>query len=299
MAAKRLLFALAHPDDESFGYGGMIAKYVAQGVQVDLICATDGDAGTIAPEYLDGVDSVRERRLAELQCAARILGFRHVVTYGYHDSNMMGHPDNDNPACLWYAEQHEPDALTRRVVETIRTLKPQVIVTFNRYGGYGHPDHIAIQRATTRAFERAGDADYTTGDLPPYQPQKLYYSSIPGFYVRFGIWQARLAGKDPRKLGRNNDIDMVAILDHIEPAHTRIDVTAFMDAWDASSACHASQGGGQNRRNLTRFLRRIMPVQQKLTRIHPAPAREYIDEDDLFAGVMVDQPQTEPLPVTR
>lgn len=298
MADKRLLFALAHPDDESFGYGGMIAKYVAQGAQVDLICATDGDAGTIAPEYMDGVESVKERRLAELDCAARVLGFSNVVTYGYRDSNMMGHPDNENPACLWYAEQHAPDALTRRVVETIRTLRPQVIVTFNKYGGYGHPDHIAIQRATTRAFTLAGDAGYITGGLPPYAPQKLYFSSIPAFYVRFGIWQARLTGKNPRKLGRNNDVDLVAILDHVEPAHTRIDVSAFMDAWDASSACHASQGGGQNRRNLTRWLRRFMPVQQKLTRIHPAPARDEIDEDDLFAGVTVDQPQDEPINLT-
>jgi LmbE family N-acetylglucosaminyl deacetylase len=273
----------------------MIARYVAEGAQVDLICATDGDAGTIDPEHLDGYDSVRERRLAELDCAARVLGFRNVVTYGYRDSNMMGHPDNENPACLWYAEQHDPDTLTRRVVETIRTLKPQVIVTFNKYGGYGHPDHIAIQRATTRAFTLAGDDSYITEGLPPYQPQKLYYSSIPAFYVRFGIWQARLARKDPRKLGRNKDIDLVAILDHIEPAHTRIDVTTFMDAWDASSACHTSQGGGQNRRNLTRWLRRIMPVQQKLTRIHPAPAHDRIDEYDLFAGVTFDQPEDDPI----
>ncbi len=297
MAAKRLLLSLAHPDDESFGYGGLIAKYVAQGIQVDYLCATNGDAGTIDPEHLNGYDSIKDRRLAELDCATRILGFANVYKLGYRDSGMMGNEDNENPASLWYTEQKNPDSLTRRVVEVIRQSKPQVIVTFNKYGGYGHPDHIAIQQATTRAFGLAGDPDYITGDLEPYAPQKLYYSSIPTLFVRIGIWQARLARKDPRKLGRNNDIDLVAILDHVEPAHTRVDVTAFMAAWDAASACHVSQGGGQNRRGLFGLLRRVMPIRQKFTRIHPAPAHDRIDEEDLFAGAKIDKPKAESMTV--
>lgn len=297
MAVKRLLIALAHPDDESFGYGGLIAKYVAQGVQVDYICATNGDAGTIDPEHLEGYESIKDRRLAELDCATRVLGFTNVFKFGYHDSGMMGDAHNDNPASLWYAEQNDPDSVTRRVVEVIRQAQPQVVVTFNKYGGYGHPDHIAIQRATARAFSLAGDADYITDGLPAYTPQKLYFSSIPTFFVRFGIWMARLNRKNPRKLGRNNDIDLVAILDHIEPAHTRVNVSAYVDAWDAASACHVSQGGGQSRRGLMRFMQLFMRTSQKLTRIHPAPAKDRIDEEDLFTGVSLDQPKAEPITV--
>ncbi|MCA9907518.1 MAG: PIG-L family deacetylase, partial [Anaerolineae bacterium] len=146
MSDRRMLFSLAHPDDESFGSGGLIAKYVAQGVDAYLICATNGDVGTVKPEYLNGYSSIAELRLAELACAASKLGLKQVFTLGYKDSGMMGSSANQDPACLWQAPQ---DQITRQVVETIRQVKPQVVVTFNKYGGYGHPDHIAIQRATT------------------------------------------------------------------------------------------------------------------------------------------------------
>lgn len=291
---KRLLIAFAHPDDESFGLGGLIAKYVAEGVQVDYLCATNGDAGTMDASYLDGYDSIAARRLAELDCATKVLGFSHVVKLGYRDSGMMGTPDNEHPQSLWHTEQTDPDTLTRRVVETLRQLRPQVVITFNRYGGYGHPDHIAIQQATTRAFHLAGDPAYLTRGLTAYQPQKLYYNSIPAFWVRMSIWQARLRGKDPRRMGRNADIDMVKILDYDEPPHVRVDVSAYMAAWDAASACHASQGGGITRGGLLSVMRRLLPVRQGFTRIVPAPVAHRVDEQDLFDGVRVDTPDPAP-----
>jgi len=132
--------------------------------------------------HLNGYSSVSELRLAELDKASAILGFKEVFKLGYKDSGMMGSDTSKDPASLWDTSQRDLPQITRRVVEIIRQVRPQVIVTFNKYGGYGHPDHIAIQRATTEAFRLAGDASYVT-DQPAYQPQKLYYTQIPAIMI--------------------------------------------------------------------------------------------------------------------
>jgi LmbE family N-acetylglucosaminyl deacetylase len=283
--SRRLLISYAHPDDESFGLGGLISKYVAEGVEVYLICATNGDCGTVAPEHLNGYESVAELRLAELDCAAETLGLKHVYKFGYRDSGMMGSETSKFAGCLWMADQPE---LTRRVVEVIREIRPQVVITFNQYGGYGHPDHIAIQKATTTAFFAAGSAEYETGQ-EPYHPQKLYYSGIAAASLRLSLTLLRLQGKDPRRLGKNKDLDLQAVLDHVEPVHALVDVRSYFNAWDAASACHKSQlGGGFMRYPL--FVRKIVTPRQGFTRIYPAPQANRVDEHDLFAGIKADEP---------
>jgi LmbE family N-acetylglucosaminyl deacetylase len=290
MSNGRLLIAYAHPDDESFGLGGVIAYYVSRGVEVYLICATNGDVGTVHPEMLNGYNSIAELRLAELDRAVEILKFKHVYKLGYKDSGMTGSETSNDPNCLWQAPQ---DEVARRVVEVIREIKPHVVITFNKYGGYGHPDHIAIQRATTEAFTLAADPNYDT-DQPPYQPQKLYYSGIPAWQLKLGIALMRLRGQDPRRLGRNKDIDILVIQDHIEPTHTTINIRNFYDVWEQASACHASQlGGGPSWRLPLSVRRRLMPW-QGFTRVYPAPATNRVDEHDFFAGVMLDEPVLTP-----
>ncbi|MDX2163216.1 MAG: PIG-L family deacetylase [bacterium] len=285
---RRLLIAYAHPDDESFGLGGLIARLVAEGVSVYLICATNGDVGTVAPEMLNGYASVAELRLAELDAASKLLGFAQVFRFGYKDSGMMGSATSQDPASLWQAPQAE---VTRRVVEVLREVRPQVVITFNRYGGYGHPDHIAIQRAATEAFSLAGDSAYVTGTLPPYQPQKLYYSNIQRRQLALMVQIMKLRGMDPRHVGKNKDIDVQAILDHCEPIHTLIDIRRWYDAWDAASACHKSQlGGGAPR--LPRWLRPLLLPNQGFTRVVPSPPADRVDERDLFAGVTADETRT-------
>ncbi len=286
MANRRLLIAYAHPDDESFGLGALIGKYVAEGVEVYLICATNGDVGTIAPEHMNGFNSVTEVRLAELECAAKVLGLKEVFKFGYRDSGMMKSAFNEDPACLWYNWHNHPDDVTRRVVEVIRDVQPQVIITFNKYGGYGHPDHIAIQAATTRAFTLAGDPTYNTGQ-PACQPQKLYYSSIPALLIRMGILMMRLRGQDPRRMGTNQDIDIQAILDYIEPAHTRVHISRYYGIWDEAGACHKSQGGGRGGW-FPRSLRRYFSPYQTFTRVYPEPTHARIDENDMFEGVRIE-----------
>lgn len=286
MSNRRLLISLAHPDDESFGTGGLIARYVAEGVDVYLICATNGDVGTVSPEMLNGYGSVAELRLAELDCASAKLGFKQVIKLGYKDSGMMNSETSQDPTCLWQAPREE---VARRVVEVIREIRPQVVITFNRYGGYGHPDHIAIQRATTDAFTLAGDPAYSTGGQQPYAPQKLYYTAFPRQLFRLYVLLARLRGQDPRRLGRNRDIDLQAIYDNIEPIHTRVSIRDYLQAWDDASACHRSQlGGGPPR--IPMFLRKRVASKQGLTRVHPAAPSGRVDEDDLFHGVRLDEP---------
>src|SRR5271166_245404 len=100
---NRLLICYAHPDDESFGLGAFIAKCAAEGVEVFLICTTNGDVGTVSPEKMVGYASIAELRLAELRCASEILGFKEVVTLGYRDSGMMNSADNADPRSSWQA----------------------------------------------------------------------------------------------------------------------------------------------------------------------------------------------------
>ncbi len=288
MASHRLLLSLAHPDDESFGAGALIARYVAEGVDVYLICTTNGDVGTVAPEMLNGYRSVAELRLAELDCASEKLGFKKVFKLGYKDSGMMNSATSNDPACLWQAPREQ---VARRIIEVIREIRPQVVITFNRYGGYGHPDHIATQRATLDAFTLADDPGYVTEGQQPYQPQKLYYTSFPKQLFRLYVALARLRGQDPRHLGRNRDIDLQAIYDNIEPIHTRIDIGDYLQAGDEASACHRSQLGGGTPR-LPMIVRRRIAHTQGLTRVYPNPEHEHVDEHDLFAGVELDEAVT-------
>lgn len=287
MAKARLLISFAHPDDESFGLGAAIPKWIDEGVDVYLICATNGDVGTV-PEGMRGqYDTVAELRLSELDCAMRILKFKAVYMLGYKDSGMMGSETSRHPASLWHQWEHHPHRVVGEVVEVLRQVRPQVIVTFNQYGGYGHPDHIAIQRATVRAFECAGDARFQPNGLKPYRPQKLYYSAFPKLTLRMQILSARLKGHNPRRMGINRDIDLVKILEHVEPIHARIPIADYFDVWEQASRCHASQGGGRITRT-SRWLRRLLYSKQGFTRAYPPPNHHRVDEDDLFAGVTLD-----------
>lgn len=281
MAVRRLLISYAHPDDESFGLGGLIARYVKEGIEVYLICATNGDVGTVAPEMLEGYNSIAELRLAELDCASEYLGLAGVYKLGFKDSGMIGSETSQDPTCLWQAPQ---EVVTRRVVEVIREVKPQVVITFNKYGGYGHPDHIAIQRATLEAFQLAGDVTYVTEGHAPYKPKKLYYSNPAKRQLQYGILLMRLRGQDPRRLGKNKDIDMQKIIDNIEQNHAYVDVSAYFEQWDTASNCHTSQLGGTFSR-LPLWIRKMTSAQQGFTRIYPEARANEALEHDLFAGV--------------
>src|SRR5258708_13240456 len=272
--AKRVLVSLAHPDDESFGGGALFAALTAQGVEVTLIWKTNGDVGTVDPKFMQNYKTVPELRLAELDCAAQIIGFKEVVLFGYRDSGMMGSADNQHPDALWAAPL---DQVTARVLDVMKRVKPNVVITFDPFGGYGHPDHIKTHQATVAAFHALQGQ--------PDAPQKLYYPSIGGKSMMGGVVSVmRLLGRDPRKFGENSDMDMVEVYQHMLPAHTRIDTRAFIEKQEQASACHASQRppSGQP---LVRILFSLFAGTTRLTRAYPEPKAAEPVEHDLFARV--------------
>lgn len=283
-ARPRLLAVLAHPDDESFGMGGTLAWYAACGAAVFLVCATRGEAGEVDPHHLSGYGSVAERREAELRCAAKALGLSGVFLLGYRDSGMAGSPDNQHPQALAAAP---PDEVAAHVTRAIRRLRPHVVLTFDPIGGYRHPDHLMIQQATVRAFQVASDASIFPGEEPPYQPQKLYFHTFPRLWLRLIVRAMPLFGKDPRRFGRNQDIDLTSIAVEDFPTHAHIDYLAVEPRRVAAVRCHASQGGGSGllRDTFAWALRLVgSSGQDTFMRSYPPPTAG-LRERDLFEGV--------------
>jgi LmbE family N-acetylglucosaminyl deacetylase len=288
-APRRLLVVYAHPDDESFGNAGVIARYGAQGVAVHYVCATRGEAGTIAPRFLEDGAGAGALRTGELLCAAGALRLRGVHFLGYRDSGMSGSDDNRNPAALAQAPLEQ---VTAQVVAAMRALRPQVVLTFDPYGGYGHPDHIHVHRATLAAFAAAGDplrfpAQIDAG-LAAWRPRKLYYPTLPTAGLRLALLAMRLTRRDPRRFGENADVDLVRALEEATPVTAVVDCGAYLDQIDAAWRCHASQIGGMSAfTRLPRPIRRRLSGRERFTRAVPRP-RPGRRERDLFAGIRGD-----------
>jgi LmbE family N-acetylglucosaminyl deacetylase len=281
MPEKKIILAvLAHPDDESFGMGGTLALYASRGMDVHLVCATRGEVGEVSPELLKGFDSIAKLRESELRCAAGILGLTGVHFLDYRDSGMPGSLDNTHPQAL--AAQPLEEVATR-VVRYIRALKPQVVLTFDPIGGYRHPDHIAIQRATVRAFEQAGNPDFAADSFPIYMPERLYFHKMPNGLLKFAVKILPLVGKDPHKFGSNGDIDLVPIAEVDFPTHARIDIRPVLKKKEQAGACHASQGGGRMGGGVITLLMRFFSGTESFMQASPPVGENKKILNDLFA----------------
>lgn len=167
----RLLAVLAHPDDESLGFGGTLVHYAAEGVETHLVTATLGQSGRYrghppgSSEH-PGPDALGEIRERELRAAAQVLGLASVSLFGYMDGRL---------------DQADPREAIGRIVEVVRRVRPQVVLTFDSEGSYGHPDHIAISQFTTAALVAAADAAYRgpAPGLPAHAVAKLYFAAWP------------------------------------------------------------------------------------------------------------------------
>ncbi len=272
---------MAHPDDETFGTGGTLAYYSRQGVDVHLVCATRGEVGDVDERYLKGFNSISERREFELRCAAEKLGLKAVYFMGYRDSGMPGSTDNLHPLAL---AAQPMEKVASEVAYYFRLLRPQVVITFDPIGGYRHPDHIAIHNATVKAFENGSIAPIDDG-LTPYQPQKLYFQTMPRGLFRVAVFVLKLTGQDPRHFGRNHDIDVEALAKVSFPIHARINYKSIARIRDEAGACHASQGGQEMRRGLRGWLGRLSPSTETYMRAYPPPVKGHT-EKDLFEGII-------------
>ncbi len=173
---RRLLLVHAHPDDESIGTGATMAKYAAEGARVTLVTCTLGELGEIIPPSLAHLseDRLGEYRIGELAAACAALGVADHRFLGgpgrWRDSGMMGTEANDDPRCFWRADV---DQAARALLEVIREVRPQVLVTYDANGFYGHPDHIQAHRVSRRAVELAGAQG-------PEGPAKVYATAACG-----------------------------------------------------------------------------------------------------------------------
>ena len=277
------MFVGAHPDDESFGPGGTLAKYAGDGVRVVYACATRGEAGGDETDDAAAHAQLGERRWSELRCAATALGLADVLHLGYRDSGMPGSPDNRHPRALVTAPIEE---VARDVVAVIRQVRPQVVITFDPIGGYYHPDHIAMHQATALAFHQAGRPDHFAALGAPWSPSKLYYWVPSRTLLRLAVRALRLLGRDPSRSGRNHDVDLASIATVDFPVHTRIRLSRRVLARKhAAGACHQSQlPPGSLPRRAVRVLSRYLGSTELFTLAHPRPWNG-LSEIDLFDGV--------------
>jgi len=178
----------AHPDDESITTGATIAKYAAEGAHVTLVTCTLGEEGEIIPPELahlaaDREDRLGEHRIGELAAACAALGVRDHRFLGgpgrWRDSGMMGAASNDHPRCFWRADV---DEAAGELVKIIREVRPQVLVTYDENGFYGHPDHIQAHRVAWRAFHLAADPAYGEGE--PWPIAKFYHTALPRSVIK-------------------------------------------------------------------------------------------------------------------
>ncbi len=290
-APLTLMAVHAHPDDEAIGTGGILARYAAEGVQTVLVTCTRGEVGEIVDPTVARPDNLAAVREAELRAACAILKVGALHFLGYRDSGMAGTPDNDDPRSFWRADV---DEAAGRLVALIRRYQPAVLVTYDANGFYGHPDHIQAHRVTVAAYEAAGDpARYPEQGLPPWAPQKLYYTAVPrSGMIAFGQRLRELGIESPLP----EDPAEITWGTPDEEVTTAVDARAYAALKREALAVHRSQVGPE-----TFFLKlppalwtEIMGVEffsRAASRV-PLPPLPTPDasgavarEDDLFAGL--------------
>lgn len=278
-----LLAVTAHPDDETFGMGGTLALYASRGVSIHLICATRGEVGEVDAKYLRGFSSIGELREHELRCAANTLGLAKVYFLNYRDSGMPNTSENQHPQALIQAPVEQ---VAHQVAALIRQIKPQVVLTFDPLGGYQHPDHIAIHKATVRAFDIAGDNSVNLEGTQAFSPSKLYFHTMPRGFLKLAVKIMPLFRLDPRHFGSNKDIDLTVVVEQDFPTHARIDYRSVVDKRNQASACHASQGGDAGSGYIITWLMRLLSPTETYMRAFP-PVVGKLNENDFFLGLKV------------
>ncbi len=207
---KRLLLLLAHPDDETFGPGGTIARYAAAGAEVTLVAATRGEAGMLGEPPVTDRERLGEVRAAELACAARVLGAREVVFLGFRDGTLV-----DTPR----------ERIVEASVRAIRRARPHVVVGFGPEGVSRHPDHVVMSAVASEAFDAAADPARFPGQradgLAPWAPAKLYQFEVAADVL--AKWGVPLAGIPRERLT------------------TFIDTAAHVDRKIEAFRCHRTQ----------------------------------------------------------
>ncbi|WP_405906773.1 N-acetyl-1-D-myo-inositol-2-amino-2-deoxy-alpha-D-glucopyranoside deacetylase [Streptomyces sp. NBC_00828] len=243
---RRLLLVHAHPDDESINNGATMARYTAEGAHVTLVTCTLGEEGEVIPPGLAHLAPDRDgglgpHRIGELTAAMKELGVTDHRFLGgpgrYHDSGMMGVEQNHRPGAFWSADV---DEAAGHLVEVIREVRPQVLVTYDPDGGYGHPDHIQAHRVAMRAAELAALPDFCTDLGEPWEIAKIYWNRVPRSVAEAEFARLREALPELPYTKSAAVDDVPGVVDDSEIT-TEIDGTAHAAAKAAAMRAHATQ----------------------------------------------------------
>jgi N-acetyl-1-D-myo-inositol-2-amino-2-deoxy-alpha-D-glucopyranoside deacetylase len=245
-ADRRLLLVHAHPDDETINNGATMARYVEEGAGVTLLTCTLGEEGEILVPALaqlaaDQADQLGGYRIAELREAMAALGVTDSRFLGgagrYRDSGMMGTPANEHPRAFWQADL---DEAASHAVAVIREVRPQVLVTYDDFGGYGHPDHIQAHRVAMRAADLAADPGFRPDLGPAWTIAKVYWNAMPRTLLQQGIDAMAAAGDTTFFEGVTSADDLpFAVPDDV--VTTEVDGGAFARHKDAAMRAHPTQ----------------------------------------------------------
>ncbi|MFB0616587.1 N-acetyl-1-D-myo-inositol-2-amino-2-deoxy-alpha-D-glucopyranoside deacetylase [Streptomyces sp. AGS-58] len=235
LPARRLLLVHAHPDDESINNGATMARYAAEGAHVTLVTCTLGERGEVIPPELRQLTgpALGTHRRGELAAALGALGVTDARLLGgagrYGDSGMMGLAGNDDPGCFWQADV---DEAAGHLAEVILEVRPQVLVTYDDNGGYGHPDHIQAHRVAMRAVDLA--------DARGHRVAKVYWNRVPRSVVEAAF--ARLHEELPvLPFDQAASVEDVPGVVDDERITTAVDGTAYAAAKAAAMRAHATQ----------------------------------------------------------
>ena len=242
---RRLLLVHAHPDDETIGTGATMAKYAAEGAHVTLVTCTLGDEGEILLPHLahlaaDHDDSLAAHRYVELSDAMAALGINDFRILGgngaFRDSGMMGTAPNSRADTFWQADLLDA---ANHLVPIIRKTKPQVVITYDQFGGYGHPDHIQAHRVATYACALAATQSYAPEMGQAWQISKLYWGAFPVSVIKAGIESLRQSGQDTGFAAMDpNDVPFACPDEYIT---TVIDGSDYSEQKLAAMRAHATQ----------------------------------------------------------
>ena len=303
----------AHPDDETIGTGGVMAKATAAGHGVVVVTCTRGELGEIVVPELDTPENHRrlaEIRAGELETALTALGVTAWENLGYRDSGMTGTPGNQDPRCLWQADL---DDAIRRLVWLVRRDRPDVVTHYNDFGGYGHPDHIRAHQVAIGAFYRAGDPEWhpeqvapehggsgpsvSDGGLAPWAPAKLYEQAISrsrreemaarAEAAGMTSWWSPPTGAGPEELARWDEFMRRSTVDDAQIT-TRIDVRAFADVRWAALLAHRTQISLTDSPLMAlgkEALAELWGEETFILRASRVPLGSNLPETDLFAGL--------------
>ncbi len=243
MNEKRMVLVHAHPDDETINNGATMAMYAKSGVGVTLVTCTRGEEGEVlvpdlahlASSQTDGLGKHRETELANAMSELGVTDHRFLGAPDkkWRDSGMMGTEPNNRADVFWQADLDEAAGY---LVKIIREVKPQVLVTYDEMGGYGHPDHIQAHRVAMRGAELAADANFGTGE--PWEISKIYWNTMPKSVIAEGMAKMKEIGSD--FFGAEN-VDDLPFAKPDELVTTLIDGTKYIDEKMAAMKAHPTQ----------------------------------------------------------